>query len=402
MNQTKGGLLLKYSGKTEDIFDDFLNNAIKIEYIANGANGIIYKLTVPEDYDSGYTFIDPNYYGKHVREIALKVCILRQSDMNSFKSEVNIQTTIFRKSIGYLQPLCPAILFSKILRDKEKKRLILRMLKIDSGIKNHKLPYSDSELDIDGEIFKNKGFLLGVIAMEYESGYLRLKDFITSSKIPKEVKIKYINYALYLLLEVALETGYSHADFHIANIMIHRKMDYFGKNTGRPLILDFGYSRKISESTMKKIRDSVAKGDYITGLKWLCGVKRSDDSSVTREAWSSYYGWVCRDWDLINNKESAMSVGKTMIHVGDNMEYSVPKNIVYSDKYKLAKLFKLREKYKEQLVAKFNKLNKESHINYPTLPISSNIIKERTYIGLVGGKTRRIKNKPMNKTKRIQ
>ena len=176
-------------------------------------------------------------------------------------------------------------------------------------------------------------------------------------------------------------------------------MDYFGKDTGRPLILDFGYSRKISESTMKRIRNSVEKGDYIAALKWICGVKRSDNSTVTKESWSSYYGWVCRNWDLLHN-ENSKSSGR--ITVGDNMEYSIPKSIAYSNKYKLLKLFKLREKYKEQLVAKFNKLNDESHINYPKLPLSSDIIKERTYIGLIGGKTRRIKNKIKNKTVRIK
>lgn len=394
----KGGLLIKYAGKTEEIFYDFLNNAIKIEYIADGANGIIYKITVPENYDSGYTYIDPNYYGKPVREIALKICILKPSDIGSFKDEVNIQTDIFKKSLDHLQPLCPAILFSKILRDKEKKKLINRMLKIDPDIKTHKLPYSDSEIDIDGELLRNKGYLIGVIAMEYENGYLRLHDFIRSPTLSKEMKIKYINYGLFIIIELALETGYSQADFHTANIMIHPKMDYFGKNTGRPLILDFGYSRKISESTMKHIRDSISKNDYITALKWICGVKRSDNSTITKEAWSSYYGWVCRDWDLLNNKGFSKSAGKMIIKVGDDMEYSVPKDIAYSNKYKLGKLFKLREKYKEQLLVKFNKLNIESPINYPKLPLSRNIIHERTYVGLFGGKTRRIKKKKNNKT----
>jgi len=402
-NKKKGGLLLKYAGKTEEIFNDFLHNAIKIEYIADGANGIIYKIVVPENYESGYTYIDPNYYGEPVREIALKICILKPSDMDSFKNEVNIQTDIFKKSLDYLQPLCPAILFSKILRDEEKHNLITRMLKIDSSIGTHKLPYLDSEIDIDGELLTNKKYLIGIIGMEYENGYLRLYDFIRLKTITKETKIKYINYGLFILLKLALETGYSQADFHTANIMIHPTMDYFGKNTGRPLILDFGYSRKINENTMRKIRDSVSKHDYITALKRICGVKRSDNSSITKESWSSYYGWVCRDWDLLTNTSISKSVGKSMIKVGDDMEYSVPKNIVHSNKAKLSNLFKLREKYREQLLVKFNKLNEESPINYPKLPLSPDIIKERTYIGLVGGRTIRIKkkNKPKNKTSKI-
>lgn len=399
MNIQTGGLLINHAEKTEEIFIDFINNAIKIEYIADGANGIIYKITVPDNYESGYTYIDPNNYGRNVREIALKICILKSSDMDSFKHEVNTQTNIFKKSLDYLQPLCPAILFSKILKDKEKKNLINRMLKIDPDIKGHKLPYLDAEIDI--ELLKNNRYLIGVIAMEYENGYLRLYDFIKSPTVSKELKIKYIHYGLYIIIELALKTGYSQADFHTANIMIHPKLNYFGNNTGRPMIIDFGYSSKISESTMKKIRDSVSKNDYIAALKWICGVKRSDDSTITKEAWSSYYGWVCRNWDLLNNTEKSKSVGKSILKVGDNMEYSVPKNIVYSDKYKLGKLFKLREKYKKQLLVIFDKLNSESPINYPKLPLSSDIVNERTYDGLFGGKTRHIKKKKNNKTIKI-
>jgi hypothetical protein len=56
----KGGLFLNQSANSELLFNIFLNNTKKIDYIADGANGIIYKLTVPEKFRSGYTYIDPN------------------------------------------------------------------------------------------------------------------------------------------------------------------------------------------------------------------------------------------------------------------------------------------------------------------------------------------------------
>ena len=109
-------------------------------------------MTAPESFRSGYTYIDPNYYGEPVREIALKLCILENKDIPNFKSEVNIQTNILKKSISFLQPLCPAILFSKVLNEKEKRELINKMLKIDISIKKHKLPFNHSELHIQTQL----------------------------------------------------------------------------------------------------------------------------------------------------------------------------------------------------------------------------------------------------------
>jgi len=392
-NKKIGGLLLKYSQKPEDIFNDFLKNSKNIQYVADGANGIIYKVVVPEKYESGYTYIDPNYYGEPVREIALKLCILKHTDISSFKSEVNIQNTIFQKSMGHLQPLCPAILYSTVLRDSQKRELVNKMIKIDSDVKTHKLPYLDSEVDIDGELLTESKFLIGVIAMEFENGYNRLIDYLRSSNISKEMKIKYIHYGLYIILKLALETGYSQADFHTANIMIHPEMDYFGKNSGRPLILDFGYSRKISSKVMSKIKSLIKNGKYIDALKWICAVKRSDNASLTREDWSSYYGWVCRDWNLLEKKSAKQT--KSMITVSDDNSYSIPKRIMHTNDSDIARLFRSREGYLSDLMKQFIDLNKKSPINYPKLPLSKDIIRNRTYVGLRGG--RKSKNKTMKK-----
>jgi hypothetical protein len=390
-NKKTGGLLLKYAKHPDDIFNDFLKNSKNIQYVADGANGIIYKVVVPEKYESGYTYIDPNYYGEPVREIALKLCILKQSDISSFKSEVNIQNTIFQKSLDHLQPLCPAILYSTILRDSQKRGLVNQMIKIDPDVKTHKLPYLDSDVDIDGGLLTESKYLIGVIAMEFENGYKRLYDYVNSSKISREMKIKYIHYGLYIILKLAVETGYSQADFHTANIMIHPEMDYFGKNSGRPLILDFGYSRKISPKVMTKIKSLIKNGKYVDALKWICGVKRSDNATITKEAWSSYYGWVCRDWDLLNRKKG-ITRPTTIITVDDDNSYSIPKRIMHTNDSDIARLFGMREVYLRDLMKQFMDLNKKSPINYPKLPLSKDIIRNRTYIGLRGGR------KPKNKT----
>jgi len=398
----KGGLLIKYAQQSEVLFNDFIKNTVKIEYIADGANGIIYKLTTLSSYDSGYTYIDPNYYGKPVREIALKICILSKKEIAGFKSEVNIQTDIFNKSIHFLQPLCPAILFSKVLTDRERKLLLKKIISINPELNNHKLPHLDAEFDISKDLLTNNKFQIGIIAMEYENGYNRLYDFINNKglNVSRDMKIKYINYGLYILLQLALETGYSQADFHTANIMIHPNMDYFGINSGRPLILDFGYSRKIPEFIMRKIRELVNKKEYISALKWICSVKRSDNSNISIAPWSSYYGWVCRDWDLLKNKVNSESVGSEIISVGED-NIIIPKNIAYANNSKIDELFNLREKYKAQITVKFNKLNKETPINYPSLPLSEDIIKNHTYVGLLtGGKTKRNMKKRNNRTVR--
>jgi hypothetical protein len=380
----KGGLFLKQSENAELLFTLFLNNTIKIDYVADGANGIIYKLTVPEKFRSGYTYIDPNNYGQPVREIALKLCILENKDIPNFKSEVNIQTDIFKKSTIFLQPLCPAILFSKVLNDKEKRELITKMIKIDMSVKKHKLPFKDTELDITQLLTDNK-LRLGIIAMEFEKDYKRLFDFIKSQSISREMKIKYINYGLYIIIKLALETGYSHADFHTANIMIHPTMDYFGEKSGRPLILDFGYSVKIPSYSMRKIQLCVKNRDYIAALKWICGVKRSDNSTLIKESWATYYGWVCRDWDLLKKQVNPKSVGYAKINVGEEeYKYLIPKNIAYSNNNRIRELFNLRESYNKKILGEFNKLSKQSRGFYPVLPLSDKIIKEHIYTGLVG------------------
>ena len=398
----KGGLLLKYAQQGEALFNDFIKNIVRIDYIGDGANGIIYKLTVLSSYDSGYTYIDPNYYGKTVRELALKICILSKKEIPGFKNEVNIQTSIFKKSIRYLQPLCPAMLFSKLLTEKEHTILLKKLLSINPDVNNHKLPHLDTELDITKDLLTNTKYTVGIIAMEYENGYRRLYDFINNKgiSVSRDIKIKYINYGLYILLELALETGYSQADFHTANIMIHPTMDYFGTKSGRPLILDFGYARKIPESTMRKIRELVNKKEYISALKWLCSVKRSDNSNISIPPWSAYYGWVCRDWDLLKNKTNTRSVGSAIMSVGEENHLLLPKNIAYASNSKIGELFESRSRFKNQLIAKFNKLNKETPINYPSLPLSADIINNRTYIGLLtgGNKTRRINRNKKNKT----
>ena len=404
----KGGLLLKNSGKSEDLFTDYLRNVNKVRYIADGANGIIYKLSVPETYTSGYTYIAPNNYGKPVKEIAIKLCVLTSSDIKSFKDEVNIQTSIFKKSIKYLQPVCPGILYSSILRERKKTDFIKQLLEIDPSIISNKLPYLESEIDISRDLLTNSKYYIGLIVMEYENGYKRLFDYINSTTLSKEIKIKYLLYGLFIILKLAIETGYSQADFHIANIMIHPSLDYFGTRSGRPIILDFGYSRKIPQKTMNVIDSLIKSNDYISALKWICSVKRSDESSITKEEWSSHYGWVCRDWDLLKSRSkfkktslSSRRSKKSFIKVGEDLQLSIPKGITYANNRELQQLFNKRKIYEGELIKQFITFNKKSPINYPNLPLSNDIIIKRTYIGLFGGKTRRIKKisqKTKNKT----
>jgi len=385
-NKTKkGGLLLKYKEKPDFLFDEFIRNAKKIEYISDGANGIIYKVTVPSEYRSGYTHITPQIYGENVKEIALKICILKSKDISSFKNEVNIQTQIFQKTIHNLEPFCPAILFSTILREDKKREFIQLLSKTDTSFKKHNLPYLHAEITFDA-LVNNKSMSIGIIAMEFETGYERLFDFVNSSKVSREMKIKYIQYGLFILLKLAVDTGYSQADFHTANIMIHPTMDFFKPKSGRPIILDFGYARKIPSSSMTKIRTLVKSGDYISALKWICSVKRSDDSILVNPDWSSFYGWVCRDWDLLKNKSNPKSVGKTKINVGETETYVIPKKIAYSSNSELSVLFKSRERYVQELVHKFNELNRQSPAIYPSLPLSQKIIQNRSFLGIVGGR----------------
>lgn len=399
----KGGIIIDKSKDPETSFYDFISNST-ISYLTNGANGLIFKAIIKPGYVSDYRYIDPSLYNRPVTELILKLSLMKVFDPNdydhediedmnefdkdeigNFKNEINKQTDIFLRSMEFLQPLCPAIVFSRILEDSASKELFINTLKrIDRSIGGQKITYNGRDIKINNPLIINDNDLkLGVIAMECATGYNTLFHNIYS-KVSRKIKIDCINYALFIVLKLALDLGYSHGDFHNGNIMINNGLQYFEGIPGRPIIIDFGYTTKIPKPDMDIIKEYVTNGEYIRALKHICQVDRADETKLNTPAWNEYYGWICGDWDIISNTKSTTPIGED--------------EIKYTTNQRLHELFQRREAYVDIVVEQFNDLHARDPALYPLLPLSS-AAKNQMYEGILSGGKKR-KNKYLRK-KRI-
>jgi hypothetical protein len=154
-------------------------------------------------------------------------------------------------------------------------------------------PIDDIDLQnvIDTLIYIETKVDFGIIAMEYANNTKILYDLSPNVRPNSNYEL-YVNMSLYLLLELALKTGYSHADFHMSNIMINRSaVDYFDGIPGKPIIIDFGFSVKIPDPVLEEMRVLCYEHNYTEALRILCTVDRSDEDRIHN--YPKYYGWVC-------------------------------------------------------------------------------------------------------------
>jgi hypothetical protein len=397
----KGGILVN-NIKNQDAFNEFIMHS-SVKYLSKGANGITFIATIIENindsYKSQYSYMNPNNYGEPVTKILLKLIFIdddfdEENDngikMNSLKeeffpttnagftNEVNIQTDIFLKSMNYLQPICPAVVYADIVSGpnsstKYDKLLMLLNLLTNRTQLDNKGIFQDIKRNYQFNNFKS----IGLICMEFADGYYPLHSLVSDVKFNL-----YKNMALYLLLRLALETGYTHSDFHPGNIMINvNDKLYFKGFSGSPILIDFGYTQKIPLDNLAIIKENYDSKKYTDALKELCKIRRPDKLSMNK--YKEYYGWVCGQFDY-----------KTQQEVSD---FDSNVNSLLNE------LVIRREDSINYIVDLFNKKHAEDPNKYPLLPLS-NAVKNSIFEGLIGGKKRNIKNKKTkksNKTKRL-
>jgi hypothetical protein len=401
----KGGIIINKNKDQETMFYDFINNS-DITYLSTGGNGLVFKVVIRGSYISDYKYIDPDLFNEPVTELILKFSLMRdfnpadydphdvaimseyeKDEIGNFRNEVNKQTDIFLKSMEYLQPLCPAIVYSKILTTQpDKQKLIDTIIRINASLSRRGIPYDGGSFELQNpHLVNNPSIKIGVIAMECASGYNNLYS-IKRSSISAPKKIEYINFSLFIILKLALDTGYSHGDFHIGNIMINSGLNYFEGIQGRPMIIDFGYTTKIPKPDMDIIKEFVRNGNYIRALKQLCQVDRADETKPNDPAWANFYGWICSDWDMLSNARSITPIGQG--------------EIKYTTNDRLHELFQRREAYIDVVVEKFNELHARDPALYPLLPLSS-AAKNQMYEGILSGGKKR-KNKYLRKKRRTR
>lgn len=317
----------------KEAFEFFLDNSRK-EFLMEGAYGMAIIATLIDGNKSPYKSTDAETYGIPVRKMIIKLMSItregkegeKQINDKDFNREVDIQKEIYFKTNKYLEPVCPAIVYSNIYNFiyniKEKRKLFQ---KFDANANYHTAHVIDEKFTISDSI--------GIIGMEYANGYDTLFDIQERGYLEPQDKHIYKAMAMFLLLETALKTGYSHADFHTGNIMINTvSRTYFVQTNpseprifGKPLLIDFGMTNKIPPEIMALIKESCDREEYTTALHYLCKVPRSDGELITEAPHS--YGWVCGSVD------PNMTTEQIKKEVIDRIKAKNPNKSNYVEKY---------------------------------------------------------------------
>lgn len=300
----------------ESAFLYFINNC-KFDFFMGGNNGITIIAELNEGIDSCYKYINLYNFNLKANKILLKIVLIKEEneeynsddeinyctyiDTNNrektnsldyasektFIHEVNTQVELYFKTIKYFQPICPGICFAKIYEYNNENKLFL-----------NKILHDNSKLKNINNKFGKSFDKYGLIAMEFLESYKPLYLYKSNEKYTL-----YNNMSRYLLLNLAVETGYNHADFHQNNILINNKNnDYFDGFDGYPILIDFSWAEKISEEKLNMIIKCYNNENYVDALFILYRIKRKDDVDLSQ---FESFDWFCRNIDynekIINN-----------------------------------------------------------------------------------------------------
>jgi hypothetical protein len=301
--------------------------------------------------------------------------------------------------MNYLQPICPAIVFSGTFQTTAYSRKIMQILKIPQKI-------------IDADI------KIGLVAMEVAENYTTLFK-LTQSDFPNIVEVEM--QFLYLLVQLALQTEYTHGDHHGGN-MLYNTTDprYFKGVAGHPLLIDFGRTTKIPPEVMSQFRDFCALHQYTDALKLLCQAPTANEYVSDPEYARQFYGWACGDYNasakakttpLSSPSNSVMSFvspspstfwsglsSSSSVTSGGNPDFPADTND------RIQELFVQREQAIDDIVSEMNELHTRDPAKYPLLPLS-NDMKNKVYNGILRGGARRrrrqlTKRRKQNKTRK--
>lgn len=281
------GIYVEGTNDKNELFN-FIQNS-DIFYIGKGSYGHIVRLTINNsDFIPKYKYMKYGKFGNSVNSIILKISYIKTKsatsirviDENDFNREVNIQTDIFLKTMKYMKPLCPAIIYADIFNESDKYIL--------NNILN---------VNISEDLPNIEEFSL--IAMELAEEYITIHNYLNENNLKdidkmSDEPIARINenvlriYSLkyFGILQLLIETGYSHHDFHNNNVMID--------NSPEPnsiILIDFGETQKLQPEKIKEIRDECANKKYFDAMSILCDIPRYDEKDL--RTYPQLYGDVC-------------------------------------------------------------------------------------------------------------
>lgn len=384
----KGGLLLGVNDISD--IEDFIKLA-DIQYITNGSFGVIYEATLNEGLlndakSKGYKIpnirsMDFENFNKPITKLLIKITFihtdipsnkdidieidgrkLKSTHLDTFTKEVNVQTEILHKSFQYMQPLCPTILSASYI--KPTKEGIIELL-------SSKDKYLKGLFDAIISM-KNIVEYVGIIAMEYADDYEMLMNYVYDTKKSltkctndecKKIYNEYLNIMLmvfYVLIKLA-ELGYSHGDFHIANILYNKNYNTFIRGIkGRPILIDFGLVTKLSPTDHKKVMDYSRNKKYTWLLRYIYNeIPRGDGVSLTDI--TQLYGYVAGYYDLLTDNDIPKQYQYLPFVNGTNVN-----NL-------LIEMFKNRELQIDNNISTFNSKSKEER-NGMLLPLNVSFI----------------------------
>jgi hypothetical protein len=366
-----GGMFIPKQQNLEEVVLDYLENS-EMQYKSKGSSGVTYMLDVHNinNIKNPFLSFEANAnLGAPVKKLIIKLCSIeyeKDQDINTtlwdvvdgvlgisptnendFINEINIQTDIFLKTFSYLQPLCPAIAYSGFLEYKNPiQKKIINML--SSQI--------EDDIDNDYDNFKPY-FKFGIIVMQLADNYETLGFHLNKNRYKNNDDILFS--CLFILIQLALITGYTHGDHHYGNIMYnpndHTYFGYSHSEYGRPLLIDFGRTTKIPSIQMKKIKELAKNHLYLEILRELCKEPIANEF-IKDSQYHNLYGWACN----VSN--------------GFGSDYN----------YDLRKLFQFREMAIDTVTEDMYKLHMYND-NYPLLPLS-NTVKNKLYNGLLNVK----------------
>ena len=289
--QITGGTGIYLNANDKEAFEHFVSNSTA-SYYRKGSNGLIYKLTLNPGVTSNYLSLDASDYLQQVSELLVKVtfvCPLKTkfevngtsintTQQSNFFEEINIQTDVYLKTMSYLQPICPAIVYANLYDSVDPS-----ISNITSILITQLTGAGPNAL----EVLNANGVKIGLIGMEMMQNMTPLNDTLND--------INAFNYyfpqAMQTLIDFVIKTGYHHGDFHSANMLLNTTVtDYYENVKGCVKIIDFGYAQKLPKKKYDILKHYYENKEYFTFLNSLCDIKRRDNYDMNTY---DHYLYVC-------------------------------------------------------------------------------------------------------------
>ena len=463
-----GGIIIKDKDHKR-AFHYFIENSSEIQVISKTPSSVLIKCKLNPTVlqNSPYLMLRPEDYKSPVNCILIKLGLVvtnieningtertyidkfinlyfRDTDENmksnynisgtkqNVEDEINIQTDIFFKTIEYLDPICPAVVYGNVIDDMndsikfiselrqkrcDENSIILltelqnvfgylyqlcnnttaikfireifdKLVKLVNSGETKNIQNSLDMLKYVQYLFNNNSSKfnigLGIISMEFvDNGYTtfcKLYYDILKNRSYTDQQVKtYENMARLKLIDLALKTGYSQCDFHWSNIMINPTLPgYYEGYEGRVMLIDFGYAKKIPPEQFAEIKDSYKNQDYMNCIKIIFDLGRIDgDPKNIFLRYLHLFGWIPH---LYSN-------------LGQQQIENTPE-ILNTLNEEIGSLIITQEEAIDNRIKMFDDLHEQFQGEgiYPLLPLS-NEMKNSLFEGMIKVGGRRRKNK---------